>query len=159
MPELTVTFDERYLWGTINNNQRVEEWLPMAMVRVHAPGSALAWDGLGHIDTGAQYLVLPADTAKTLGIDLASCSKDTIVVASGEEFEVVRTMVDVTIKGRRANVLAYFGVVQAPLIGVETIYKVMTFGLDEDGWLRKEPGTANQPWFVRVLKVLWKAIR
>jgi predicted aspartyl protease len=134
------TFDERRKWGQADNAFSVKEWLPLAMVIVHDVVEENYIPVMAIVDTGAQYLMLPADISEELGIDLSECDSELIIIASGQEIELPCTMVNITVRGNVARVLACFGDGwDQPLIGIESIYKTMVFGIDREGSLYGEP--------------------
>lgn len=126
----------------------------MAMLTVHSPSSTKELECLAYIDTGAKELTLPADIALEMSILCSPADAGQVVTASGEVLAVKRAIVDVTVKGKRAKVWASFGDVRAPLIGVTTIKKVMTLGVDRDGWLHQSVPPQPLPWPLRLLAAI-----
>lgn len=140
MPSVIRTFDERRTWGNADNDFRVKEWLPRAMVLLHRPGSIAPIPLLAVVDTGAQHLMLPASVAPMLGIDLSTCSSKEVRVASGARHPIPYAQIQISARGVRASVRAYFGEGwNPPLLGVEAIYATMIFSIDREGSLYGRP--------------------
>lgn len=128
---LTVTYRRRIAWRSHENDSSNR---PFCRIRVHGPGPG-GEDLWGLLDTGADYLMLENDVARTLGINLKNCPIDKVLLASGQEVELPRKKVNVTIRGKRIPVDAIFGITGTTLIGRTAILGAMDFGIDMRGWL------------------------
>ena len=133
MPPMMVTYDELIAWGSPDNNTA---YRPYCWIRVHGPRAPNAWDGWGLLDTGADFLILPAAVRRILKIDIVNCSEEKVEIASGKVDWLPQTFVDVTIRRKRINkVKVIFGTGTIPLIGLHTILAAMEFGIEFNGWL------------------------
>jgi predicted aspartyl protease len=129
---LTVTYRHRIAWRSRENDTSNR---PFCRIRVHGgpgPGGEDLW---GLLDTGADYLMLENDVARTLGINLEKCSLVRVTLASGQEVHLPLKRVDMTIRGKRVPVDALFGVTGTTLVGRTAILGAMDFGIDMRGWL------------------------
>ena len=108
------------------------------MIKVHNRSGPGSQDVLGLLDTGADYLTLDNKTSRWLNLDLKKCRKIPLVSATGHRNLYPYTDVDITIFNKRATVMAILGVPGMPLIGRDTIWKFIDFGIDIDGWLYRE---------------------
>jgi len=132
MPTVTVIYDELVAWRSPDNNTA---YRPYCWIKVHGFPAPNAWDGWGLLDTGADFLMLPVGVAHTLSIDIVNCPTENVTIASGAVISLPQTFVDVTIRKKRINVKAIFGIGATPLIGLHTILAAMEFGIDFSGWL------------------------
>lgn len=149
-------FKDLSVWRTSQNHGA---WLPYCEIDVHSDvgdGKQTFW---ALIDSGAQFLMLPHSAAENLDIDTRKLPTEQVTSALGQCVSMPWTWLDVTIRGERVPVIAFFGISSTPLIGIETIKSTMRFGVDDQGWLH---GTRNQalihasPWFARVVELCAK---
>lgn len=131
-----VGYEALFRWNSSAN----AAYRPLCWFDLHGPAPHSPLPLLGLLDTGADYLMLPTDAADDLDIDIESCPKECLAVASGRTISVPKTIVDVTIRGKRITVEAVFGANnQPPLIGLGTIVWAMRLGIDIRGWLYRQP--------------------
>lgn len=134
-----VAFREKRRWGNTKNFLKWKEKLPMVAVTVQGRDGLSSVNLMAIVDTGAQYLFIPAEFARDLGIDLSMCKYDKVIIASGEERKLRYTNVDIVVRGVRANAFAFFGEGWLTLLGLESIYATMVFGVDQTGSLYGKP--------------------
>lgn len=161
-PAVIHTFNERRVWTQRDNPFSLEERLPLTMVLVHGESWQVPVPIMAIVDTGAQHLMLPADIAPDINLDLSACEQRPVVIASGEVTHLPCAMVEITVRKVRARVLAYFGAGwNQPLLGIEAIYATMTFGVDRAGSLygtpRQSGGLVSE--VIRYLQHAWGSHR
>src|SRR5215218_1229962 len=94
-----------------------------------------SWTVKALVDTGADYLSLPEQAARAVGISLANTPQYKTLTARGPGC-VRRKMVDAIIQGKKVAVPANFGRNSVPLIGRQAIFQVLrTAGFSTTEWL------------------------
>ncbi|MBV9328332.1 MAG: hypothetical protein JO352_31840 [Chloroflexi bacterium] len=107
---------------------------PRATIILHS-GTALAWQSMAVVDTGATFCQLPTQAANLIGLSLAPAVNCTVMTAGGTVV-LQQMLVDLTIHGRRVQVLANFGPGSPALIGRDAMFAAMqTAGFRARDWL------------------------
>ena len=108
-------------------------------------GSRIAFVAL--VDTGADFMHLPTQSAAAVGVSLANARQITISTAGGI-ITVLQEDVDVEIEGVTVNIPVNFAHNAKPLIGRQAIFKVLeSTGFTTTEWLlrwKQRPPSATQ---------------
>lgn len=122
---------------------------PMGDVLLLGPGGThgTSFPFVALVDTGADYMHLPAQSAVAVGISLANARQVSVSTAGGI-VTVYQEDVDVEIEGVRVNIPVNFAPGGKPLIGRQAIFKVLeSTGFTTSEWLlrwKQRPPSAAQ---------------
>ena len=132
MPISVPPYTDRYAWGSAKTHYSNR---PYTWLRVH--GSKGIQDLWALVDTGADYLMLDASVAATVGITLPAATTS-IRVAGGGTISLPKvSKVQITVEGKTVKVDALFGGSGTPLLGRTAILPAIDFGIDGKGWLHR----------------------
>ncbi len=89
------------------------------------------------VDTGADYLQLPASAANTVGINLSSGVSQNVHGATGTAALIFLTGIDVEIEGKDVVVDAFFDPTNLtiPLLGRQALLAAVEAGFNTSEWL------------------------
>jgi gag-polyprotein putative aspartyl protease len=127
---------------TFDATQAYVHGRPVMPCKLHAgalPAQLTATRFTAFVDTGADFLTLPTQLARLLGVDLRGARQVNLLGATGR-VRGVRTTVSVTFEHipLTKDVTADFVPQAVPLVGLDTLWQIHdATGFDRGDWLHK----------------------